>query len=166
VAVLGDGTCVDCSCLDAALQRAWRKQIVSSHVDLVAAHKASHLQVQTEGLTQPVCVHAHRGHQTFCRALVVDQVAAVTGYACRVVQPAAGVEFDNAVGLEVDALCVIAGEDAEGLVESVGVAGEGEREVRQVVCVDLGLEGVSFSRLRKAASSLGASFLLCMCPST
>ena len=59
------------------------------------------------------------------------------------VQTSTGVELDYSVGLEVDGFCIVAGEDAEGLVERVGVAGKRERQVRQVVGVDLGLEGVS-----------------------
>lgn len=55
------------------------------------------------------------------------------------VHASTGVELDSAVGLEVDALGVVAGEDAEGFVERVGVAGKREGQVGEVVGVDLGL---------------------------
>lgn len=70
-------------------------------------------------------------------------------------------ELDHAVGLEVDALGVVGGEQSEGLVEAVCVPRKGEGEMGQVVDVDLGLVGVSTGLARAVASCAP-----CMCRST
>ena len=69
---------------------------------------------------------------------VVYKISSIAGDSRGVVQAAARVEVEKAVGLEMEGLCVILREEDEGLVEGIRVAGEGEREVGEVVGVDLG----------------------------
>lgn len=50
-------------------------------------------------------------------------------------------ELEESVGLEVQRLGVVGRQQDKRLIDAVGVAGEGERQVWKVVCVDLRLVG-------------------------
>lgn len=56
-------------------------------------------------------------------------------------QVARRVKLDGAVGLQVYRLCVVCRKEAKSLVQRVGMAGEGQGEVRKVMDVDLRLVG-------------------------
>lgn len=46
-------------------------------------------------------------------------------------------EIDKTVGLEMDGLCVVRREESESFIEGIGVTGEGEGKVGEVMSVDL-----------------------------
>lgn len=71
--------------------------------------------------------------------LEVGEVAGVSGDAGGVVEAHRGVELEGAVGLEVEGLCVVGGEEDELEVEGGGVAGVFQRGGGEVVDALLGL---------------------------
>lgn len=83
---------------------------------------------------------------------VVYQISTEARYPRRIVQAAASVELDEAIRLQVYGFAVVGGEELEGLVQAAGVALEGQRKLRQVMHVNLGLVcagGHDLGRVRK-----------------
>ena len=111
-------TSIDSTSINTTLQRPGSscQKIVTSHLDLVAAHEAPNFQVQSEALAHSVCIHTNGRYQTLSGSSVVDKVATITWYAARIVETPTGVELDASILLEMYALGSVGGEEVEGLV--------------------------------------------------
>jgi hypothetical protein len=145
VRLLGNSSSVDRACPDATLQCAatHRFKVVTSHVNFIALHEPSDLQVQAVNLAHAVRIHTHSGNKSLRISVVVLQVSAVSRYSCHVMQSARCVEFQETIRLQMQTFAVVLAEQDEGLVQRVRVSCVAEREMWQVVCVNLRLVGTS-----------------------
>lgn len=105
------GGCVHAAGIDPALQctASHRSEVVAADIDLVAFHEAPDFEVEAEDFAVAVAVDADGGHQRFGGALVIFQIPPVARYSRQVVAALRGVEFKEAVGLEVEGFGVVGG---------------------------------------------------------
>ena len=80
---------------------------LSANIDLIALHESTHFQVQSEYLTVSIGIHASGRYKCLCGMFVVYQIATKTGYSCRIMESARGMEFKGSVDLQVQALGII-----------------------------------------------------------
>jgi hypothetical protein len=116
---------VHCARTYAALQCAIA-QFVATDVDFVGLHKSPDFQVEAENFAITLAIYSYGRDECFCGVFVVDEVAPIARYACRVVQATCGMELEKPVGLEVQRLGVIGREEEEGFVQAIGMAREGQ----------------------------------------